>query len=89
MSPEEEKEDREFREGQQIYRDILGSVYDETDFGLLLFDGSDVFKNMERIFNDAQEKVCINGKEALVYRDFDHWLEIKKQEIAGRDNSNE
>lgn len=76
------KEDQERFEAKQAYfLEVLPRMCWETDkeTGRHLFAGEDVLKRMEQVFDAAQETVYINGKPNLVYRDFDHYLEIYLQ----------
>lgn len=75
-TPDREKK---FLERQSYFVEVMnGSCWTE-DNGFNLFEGNAVLTRMEEVFDAAQEVVYINGKPSLVYRDFDHYLEIYLQ----------
>jgi len=78
---EEEISQLKYKESCKIYISVIGHPTDYIFEDMPVWAGGDVFKIMEELFLEAQEKVCIRGKEELVYKSFDHWLTVKQLNI--------
>ena len=79
------EDQKRFEAKEEYFLKVMnGRCYTTTPYGSYLWEGNDIVSKMRIIFEAAQETVCINGKQTLVYKDLAHYLSANFGEMPSR-----